>query len=110
MINNNTLIEPTQFKLEQVSLVTKGGVIGLIDQVEEINIYDNLFLPVMSGQILIRDAAKLIERLAIEKDVLHLHIRKVIGNDFMSFEKSFVIYSVSDRKNMNSTSEAYILN
>jgi len=105
------LISATQFKIQDVSIQTKGGQpLNITDIIEEISIYDNLFLPVMSGQILVTDAAKLIERITLNNDVIQIHITKTINSNFAEFKKSFVIYSITDRKNVTNSSESYILN
>ncbi len=101
----------TQFKIQEVSIQTKGGQpLNITDLVEEISIYDNLFLPVMSGQILVTDAAKLIDRITLENDIVQIHITKTVDSKFAEFKKAFVIYSISNRKNVTNTSESYILN
>lgn len=103
------LIESTQFYIKEVSINSKGGVFSITDMIEEISLYDNLFMPVMSGHILITDAAKLIDRITLVDDVVQIYITKMVDDELAAFKKSFRIYSITDRKNINNTSEAYII-
>ena len=48
--------QSTQFEIRELTLVVKGGSIDITKVFEEINLYDSLFLPVISGNILIRDS------------------------------------------------------
>ncbi len=46
----------TQFSVNELVIVTKNGNIDITNIFEELNIFDSLFLPVMNGKILIKDA------------------------------------------------------
>ena len=56
----------TQFHINELVLVTKGGNIDISKIYEEINIYDSLLTPVMTGNILIRDANGLSDKLIFD--------------------------------------------
>ena len=56
----------TQFEIRELTLVVKGGSIDITKIFEEINLYDSLFLPVISGNILIRDAIGLSGKLLFD--------------------------------------------
>ena len=58
------LQKSTQFKVNELVIVTKAGPIDISNIYEEINIFDSLFSPVISGSILIRDSVGLSGRLA----------------------------------------------
>jgi hypothetical protein len=103
------LIDSTQFIVKEVSIQTKGGALNITDLIEEIHLYDNLFLPVSSGEVLITDAAKLQERVSPNGDPIQFYITKTPNDDFASFVKIFRIYHISTRKNVNNTSESYII-
>lgn len=104
------LVEPTQYNIEELFIQTKGGKIPIDDMFEEINLFDSLFLPVASGNILIVDAKQLSKRLSFDgSEVISMSINKGIATGFASFKKAFRIYKQSDRKNINQTSESYIL-
>ena len=104
------LIESTQFYIKEVSINSKGGdPFQITNLIEEISLYDNLFMPVLSGHILITDTSRIIDRITLIDDVVQIHITKMVDEEFASFKKSFRIYSITDRKNINNTSEAYII-
>ena len=104
------LVEPTQYKIEELLLKTKGGPIGLENIFEELNLFDSLFLPVISGNILITDAQQLSKRLKFDgSEVIAMTLTKGISPGFASFKKSYRVYKQTDRKNINQTSEKYIL-
>lgn len=104
------LVEPTQYRIEEIVIMTKGGPISIVNMFEEINLFDSMFLPVISGNILIVDAQQLSKSLSFDgTEVISMMINKGVSTGFASFKKSFRIYKQSDRKNINQTSESYIL-
>jgi hypothetical protein len=106
------LIDSTQFVIEEVSIVIKdGSKIDLTNIYEEINIFDSLFMPVMSGKILIRDSVGLSGRLKYDgSESILLHIKKDKTSDIASFKKAFRIYKQSNRVSEGYNSEYYVLN
>ena len=58
--------QSTQFEIRELTLVVKGGSIDITKVFEEINLYDSLFLPVISGNILIRDSIGLSGKLLFD--------------------------------------------
>ena len=56
----------TQFKINELVVVSKGGPIDISNIYEEINIFDSLFSPVISGSVLIRDSIGLSGRLIFD--------------------------------------------
>jgi hypothetical protein len=103
------LAESTQFFIKEVAIQSKGGPIALNNMVEEIHLYDNLFLPVSSGEILVTDTKKLIERIDIKNDAIQFYICKSPEDSLATYKKAFRIYSISHRKNLNNSSESYII-
>ena len=100
----------TQFKINELVIVTKGGPIDISVIYEEINIFDSLFLPVMSGNILIRDSAGLSGSLLFDgSESILIDIAKDSNSDIGSFRKAFRIYKQSTRKNDGLNSELYLL-
>ena len=100
----------TQFKINELTIVTKGGPIDISVIYEEINIFDSIFLPVMSGNILIRDAAGLSGSLLFDgSESILIDIAKDSNSDVASFRKAFRIYKQSTRKNEGLNSELYTL-
>jgi hypothetical protein len=103
-----TLQDSLQFRIKQVSIISKGGNIDISAVYDEINIYDSLFMPMMSGNILITDAVGLSKSLRFDgSEVILIDIEKSSG--FLPFTKSFRIYKQTDRKNVNQSTEKYIL-
>jgi hypothetical protein len=105
-----SMSKSTQFKINELVIVTKGGPIDISVIYEEINIFDSLFLPVMSGNILIRDAAGLSGSLLFDgSESILIDIAKDSNSDVASFKKAFRIYKQSTRKNDGLNSELYLL-
>jgi hypothetical protein len=99
----------TQFKINELVIVTKGGSIDITSIFEELNIYDSILMPVMSGNILITDAVGLSSKLNFDgSEALLIDISKDENSDIAKFKKAFRIYKQSNRKE-DGGSETYIL-
>lgn len=108
-----TIAQSTQFVIKDLSIVSFDGSIkydvrGIF---EELNIFDNLMSPVMSGNILINDALGLSNKLKFDgSEYIEIDIVKDIDMPKkLFFKKKFLIYKQSDRKQVNQSSEMYIL-
>jgi len=100
-----------QFKIREITIITKNGGIDITSIYEELNIYDSIFMPVMSGKILIRDAIGLSGKLIFDgSESLLIDIVKDDDSDIALFKKAFRIYKQSERTNQNMNSEMYTLN
>jgi hypothetical protein len=107
---NFTVKDSQQFKINELTLVTKNGNIDISAIYEEISIYDSLFMPVMSGKILIRDSLGLSGKLLFDgSESLLIEIVKDENSNIAVFKRSFRVYKQSDRTNLNLNSEAYVL-
>ena len=101
----------TQFHINELVLVTKGGNIDISKIYEEINIFDSLLTPVMTGNIMIRDANGLSSRLIFDgSEAILMDIAKDKNSDIAVFKKSFRVYKQSQRKNETPSSEIFVLN
>lgn len=101
----------TQFHINELVLVTKGGKIDISKIYEEINIFDSLLTPVMTGNIMIRDANGLSSRLIFDgSEAILMDIAKDKNSDIAVFKKSFRVYKQSQRKNETPSSEMFVLN
>jgi hypothetical protein len=99
-----------QFKVNEIIIVTKAGSIDITAIYSELNIYDSLLLPVMSGSILITDSVGLSGKLLFDgSEAILIDITKDINSDKAIFKKAFRIHKQSNRKNINQNSEAYVL-
>jgi hypothetical protein len=81
---------------------------------DEINIFENVMLPCMSGNIVIHDAIGLSTKLNFDgSEYIRINITKddkTLGGEFdMNFDRRFVIYKLSNRKEVNQNSEIYTL-
>ena len=101
----------TQFHINELVLVTKGGNIDISKIYEEINIFDSLLTPVMTGNIMIRDANGLSSKLIFDgSEAILMDIAKDKNSDIAVFKKSFRVYKQSQRKNETPSSEMFVLN
>jgi hypothetical protein len=81
-------------------LVTKGGDIDITKIYEEINIFDSLLTPVMTGNILIKDANGLSSKLIFDgSESLLLHISKDKDSDIDLSKKESIKISAKDSNN-----------
>jgi len=100
----------TQFHINELVLVTKGGNIDISAIYEELNIFDSLLSPVMTGNILIKDANGLSTKLIFDgSESLLIDIAKDKNSDIARFKKAFRIYKQSDRSNDTQTMETFVL-
>lgn len=98
-----------QFKVNELVIVTKAGKIDITALYEELNIFDSVLMPVMSGNILVKDAVGLSSKLFFDgSESILIDISK-FNNETASFKKAFRIYKQSDRTNVNQNSEVYVL-
>ena len=83
----------TQFKINELVVVTKAGKIDISSMYEEINIFDSMLVSVMSGNILIRDSVGLSGKLLFDgSESILIDISKFAGSDIASFKKAYRIY------------------
>jgi hypothetical protein len=101
----------TQFKINELVVVSKAGPIDISSIYEEISIFDSVFMPVMSGHIMVRDAVGLSSSLIFDgSETILIDISKSEQDpDIANFRKSFRIYKQSDRVNSGLNSEFFTL-
>lgn len=100
----------TQFKINELTIVTKAGPVDISVIYEEINLFDSVFLPVMSGNILINDSVGLSTSLLFDgSESILIDITKDQYSEIASFRKAFRIYKQSDRKADGLNNEKYVL-
>jgi len=104
------LLQSTQFKIQELTLVTKFGDFDISNIFQELNIFDSIFMPCIRGNIVILDAVGLSKKLLFDgSEYIKISIYKDINDKGTSISRAFRIYRQSDRKNSNQTSETYIL-
>jgi len=104
------LSQTTQFKIRDLTLITKIGNIDIRNIMLELNIYDSIFMPCMKGDIVIQDAIGLANKLRLDgSEFLTIEIAKDDETSGTLFKRTFHIYKLTNRKNSNQTAENYIL-
>lgn len=97
-----------QFTINELLLITKFGAIDVRNLMQELNIYDNMFMPCMSGNIIINDSLGLTEKVVFDgSEYISIDIGK--DGDSLRVKKIFRIYKQSDRVSENTTNETYKL-
>jgi len=100
--------QSTQFQINEMVVVTKAGKIDVRSIFEELSIFDSIMQPCMSGNIVIKDAIGLSNKLLLDgSEFLLVDISK--DKDSLAIKQSFHIYKLTNRKQDNQTSETYIL-
>jgi hypothetical protein len=103
--------QASQFKINELVIVTKAGKIDITGIFEELNIFDSLYMPVMSGNIVIKDSVGLSGKLFFDgSESILIDISKDENSDIAKFKKAFRIYKQANRQNDNQSSETYVLN
>jgi len=107
-MTDSLVTKTTQYKIKDLSIVSKIGKIDITGLFEELDIFDCIFFPSITGKIVINDTLGLTSRLALDgSEVLVIHMGKT--DEDAVFRKSFRIYKQSDRQSLNNNSERYIL-
>ena len=102
--------EPTQFKIKEISIVSKFGKFDISSLFVELNIFDSIMMPCMSGNIALKDSVGLSKRLLFDgSEYLKVNISKSGEDDVTTILKSFRIYKQTNRKNVNQNTEIYVL-
>lgn len=100
--------QSTSFDIESIRITTNYGEVDVRAMFMEINLFDGVFQPCMSGNILIQDSVGLVNKLAFDgSEFITISISK--SESFLPFVKTFHIYKMSHRKAVNVNMEAYIL-
>lgn len=102
-------IESTlQYEINKLNLITHAGVFDLRSIFTEINIFDHILLPCMSGNILLTDATSINSNFVLDgSEFIEIDISK--ESDNLRIQKLFKVYKQTDRKQDNMTSESFVL-
>ena len=102
--------QASRFTLNELSIVTKKGILDISKIYEEINIFDSILSPVMTGVISINDSVGLSGKLIFDgSEVLLINVGKDTDSASFRLKKAFRIYKQSERKNLTQNSETYNL-
>lgn len=107
---NINIKQSTQFKINHLNINSKFGTFDLSAIFEELNIFDSILMPCMSGNILIRDAIGLSKRLLFDgSEFIDINISKDTETQGTNLTKTFRIFKQTNRTSINQSSELYIL-
>lgn len=107
--------QTTDFRVRHlfIKIPQTNVVYDLSNIFQELNLYDGLFVPCMSGNILIVDSLDLRSSLSIDGDEeisIFLDKQDVSsGGTALEYRKRFVIYKISNVERINMTTKTYIL-
>jgi len=102
------LKQPTDFRINELTLVTKGGKIELREIFEEINIYESMLTPCISGDIIINDAIGLSSKLLIDgTEIILIDIDK--GEGLFRLKRAFRVYKQTDRRNITILKPEFVI-
>lgn len=103
------LIKAVDYSLDELMLVGSSGTAIRLDQVvKELNIYEDLFNNVMSGDILISDTQNIINVLPIV-GAEYLRVSFSKPSTPWKMTKTFRVYKITNRKRTSAFVENYIL-
>ena len=90
----------TDFVINELALITKGGKVDLRFLYKELNIFDSIYKSHLSGNIIIDDAVGLNENLVLNgTEILLVNIGK--SEEEILFKKAFRVYQETDRELKN---------
>lgn len=96
----------TQYELLSVTILSSTGIdrdVKFI--VEDLNIYQDIYSSVISGEVILKDANNILSELSLcGNEYLYIKFQTL---DYVPFEKYFRIYKISDVKFRNATSLSY---
>ena len=108
MAGTVNLNQSTDFKITTISITTKFGTVDIRNIFDELNIYDSLLQPCMSGNILVTDSIGLAGQLNFDgSEYLNIEISK--AEDYLTLKKRFHIYKLSNRTLVSMSNEAYLI-
>ncbi len=105
------LIESTQIGVKKLSISSDVYPEGfdLTNLYQEINLYDNMFFPCMTGNVVLGDSVGLVDKLQLNgSEYITMVLYKDEGS--LKYEKKYKVYSLTNRKNINQTSQVIVLN
>ncbi len=112
MKTNEELNRAGDVLIEEISLVSAAGFsLDIRSFLVELNIYESVFSPVMSGNMVVSDSLNLFKELKlIGEEYLIIKLRTPTFDDVDIIQKTFRVYSITDRKLVDQNTQGYILN
>lgn len=97
------------YEIQELILITNYGAYDIRTMYLELNIFDSILQPSISGNILIKDSTGLNNLLNFDgSEFIKMDIAK--NNDELRIKKVFRVYKEGDRKPSNMSSETFVLN
>lgn len=104
----------TEFQIRELSISSsktqRHDISGIY---QELNLYENMFTPCMSGNVLISDSVDFLNKLKMDGDeTINIYLEKkaiTSPRGPLEFKKQYAIYGISDVKKINETTKEYIL-
>lgn len=97
-----------EYNIKSLVLLTSYGSYDVRNIFFELNIFDHILQPCMSGNILIKEGIALSSKFKFDgSEYLFIDISK--NQDSLTMKKVFRIYKQTDRAQSNMTSESYVL-
>jgi len=110
---NITAEQSTKFVIKELYVVAPdGSKYDLSSVYQELNLFDNLFVPCVSGNIQVTDAVDFGGKLQLFKGNRKLKIVIDKSTEYvpgLRYEKQFIIYKHTNLKNLNMSSKTYTL-
>jgi hypothetical protein len=105
--------QSTQFTIKKLALNSKAGPFDVSTIFEELNIFDSILTPCMSGSIVLLDSIGLAKRLVLDgSEYLDVSISKdkePSNNSQTNITRTFRIFKQTNRISINQTTEKYVL-
>ena len=105
--------QTTQFTIKKLALNSKAGPFDISTIFEELNIFDSILTPCMSGTIVILDSIGLSRKLVLDgSEYLDVSISKdkePSDNSKTNITRTFRIFKQTNRISVNQTTEKYVL-
>jgi hypothetical protein len=91
--------QSTQFTVNTLAINSKFGTFDVSAIFEELNIFDSILMPCMSGNILIKDAIGLSKKLLFDgSEFIDIDISKDAERQGTNLSKTFRIFKQTNRK------------
>jgi hypothetical protein len=104
------LKQSTQVTIRKIDLISNIGTLDITAIFEELNIFDTVFFPAMSGNILIVDSNNLSGQIDFKSCFLSVELSKGEETDGPTYmKKTFRIYNQANRSIKNPSTEFYTL-
>lgn len=112
MSNSTNILNPQEFIIRNVDLVTSSGTtINLKPVIKELSVYEDMFSGLVSGFVAITDAQGFIESLNITGfNFIRISFGKLSDEAQFSIDKYFRIHKIGETSAITRSNEEYVIN